>query len=705
MNFNKLKEMYSFYGFELRKEHKEFLAFEYKSGIFSNIELIPKCESTEIKEYLKSYQDSGFAVSIHHYKSIEEANKRLFNGFFDYKRSILKLQNRYHDFKTNIESNLSVPYQYIDSPFICEGDVCNGKITDIIRNELLENGARLIIVEAAAGFGKTCTAFEILETLIKKEDPYLPLFVELSRNRMAPIFKYVLLTEIDINYPTLNSTLVEREIYSGNIPVIIDGFDELITKSSEHRDIDKIEEVFEEVETMLETISQLLKNNAKIILTSRKSSLFINENFENWAMNKSTDFLIKRFVLSEPTIDDWLTEDRIQILKNKNVVIESILNPVILSYLRSLDDQQFSSIVSSQNKIIECYFSTLLQREKKRQALSITETEQLEIFKNLSYSLAKSDISSASRESIKDIIKKDNLPLLKDVKERYSADTNQTIDSLANTLSNHVLLDRVSSKNQIGFVNEFIFGTLLGNAIIDKPKDELFTEKFIDIMTTAFQSRDEKSKKLLFDKIEYEFKYLDPNMKLQTEIKLLDTINENYSEGTFIEQSIKSIDLSKRKFTTCVFNNCKFESITFKLSQFSENIFFNCIFSNCSVDSDCNDTILNQLYDCKFYNSDMSKLEENIEPDYECSDQDDIYICKRQILEHYWPKSRKYAQRRRRADSILKNHHSKSNETAFQELINDNILVRYGETYVLNIEELEKIRRILGRSQVDEGKC
>ena len=57
------------------------------------------------------------------------------------------------------------------------------------------------------------------------------MFTELARNRSANIFKYILLDEINIEYPTLNLELVTKEIKNGRIPLIIDGFDELIIKT------------------------------------------------------------------------------------------------------------------------------------------------------------------------------------------------------------------------------------------------------------------------------------------------------------------------------------------------------------------------------------------------------------------------------------------------------------------------------------------
>ena len=53
----------------------------------------------------------------------------------------------------------------------------------------------------------------------------------LSKNRSASIFRYILLDEIDHEYPTLDSNLVTHEIRTGRIPLIIDGFDELLSNS------------------------------------------------------------------------------------------------------------------------------------------------------------------------------------------------------------------------------------------------------------------------------------------------------------------------------------------------------------------------------------------------------------------------------------------------------------------------------------------
>lgn len=160
----------------------------------------------------------------------------------------------------------------------------------------------LFLIEAAAGFGKTCTAYEIVHQLIQEKN-HLPLFSELSRNRKAPIFRYVLLDEIDRKFPTLSSRLVQSEITNGRVIAILDGFDELLRKSDEDDD-------FENQEPMLETIGQFLTGNAKIILTTRRTVLFEGDAFHNWAATHSDEFDLIRIRIGEPSLVDWLPEKR-----------------------------------------------------------------------------------------------------------------------------------------------------------------------------------------------------------------------------------------------------------------------------------------------------------------------------------------------------------------------------------------------------------
>lgn len=66
-----------------------------------------------------------------------------------------------------------------------------------IKEATNRKGAHLVVVEAAAGFGKTCTAYEVYKSFLDNSEYQKPIFTELSRNRDAKQFKYILWSEID----------------------------------------------------------------------------------------------------------------------------------------------------------------------------------------------------------------------------------------------------------------------------------------------------------------------------------------------------------------------------------------------------------------------------------------------------------------------------------------------------------------------------
>ena len=86
----------------------------------------------------------------------------------------------------------------------------------------------------------------------------------------------------------LNSNLVKAEVQNGNVPIILDGFDELLHRTNEN--------TYENTEPMLSTIGELLKKHAKIILTTRRTAIFDGDEFHNWMDEHSDDFKIIRVV-------------------------------------------------------------------------------------------------------------------------------------------------------------------------------------------------------------------------------------------------------------------------------------------------------------------------------------------------------------------------------------------------------------------------
>ena len=252
-------------------------------------------------------------------------------------------------------------------------------------------------------------------------------------------------------------------IKKGRIPLIIDGFDELLSKDIDPGRADQLNE-FEQVETMLSTIGDLLTDESKVILTSRKTAIFAGTEFETWVDSYKGNFDVVRFQLDRPDIKEWLSSERYDEISKRKIPLESISNPVLLTYLRNVGSEEFEELMLFPETITDNFFMFLLNREKERQNLTIRWEDQMKIFENLAKALTEFDITGESRAFIKELIKdynKSDLVFYKD-----SMTTKQTLDELADTLTNHALLDRVGNKDFVTFVNEFIFGYLLGKGII-----------------------------------------------------------------------------------------------------------------------------------------------------------------------------------------------------------------------------------------------
>ena len=93
----------------------------------------------------------------------------------------------------------------------------------------------------------------------------VPIYIELSKNRTASIFRYILLDEIDRKFSFMNTEVVQEEIARGFVPLVIDGFDELISRAMKvlQETNEDIIPQFEDAETMLDTIADLLKHKSE----------------------------------------------------------------------------------------------------------------------------------------------------------------------------------------------------------------------------------------------------------------------------------------------------------------------------------------------------------------------------------------------------------------------------------------------------------
>lgn len=514
------------------------------------------------------------------------------------------MKRRYENFVGKLMNNLpeNAEYKYIRSSYDYteykfdqndtnvlsvsaddNGNALVGKITRQINSHV---GPLLIIIEAAAGYGKTCTAYEILNEFISVPSNKLPFFTELSRDRKASIFKHILAFEIEEQFSNrVDSNVVIHQIKKGRIPLIIDGFDELISKdfsfSSNH---------FEQVESMLSTIVDLLTDNAKVIITSRKTAIFNSEEFHNWMIDRNIDYTLAKVTIAEPSIENWLHKERLEIIQSNNFPVEQIANPVLLTYLRYIKLEDLQKMIVENQSIVNRYFDFLLTREQIRQGLPIEPETQLRIFRKLVRLLTEYDVKSETKEFIKDLILDYNRTILEETKKKYLPTNRPRTDQLADILSNHALLDR-KEKGMVGIVNEFVLGTLIGENLTmgkylqyDKNFFEKISQMFALLAIQAFQVQPKENKEELWEVFNnYPFPY-DPQFFFKIDIDFKNEIIKDYKQAILTDFNLDSYSFTKKnQFESTIFTACTFIDCEFLFEAFKNCSFVNCRFYNCNL--------------------------------------------------------------------------------------------------------------------------
>ena len=605
LEVDSLVKIYSQYGYREVKVSQNVKLFLYEQGRYFGADIVPLDEDSSTEETCKNikseYSDAGYAVQIKKYQSNLIAETELYKGFFSHDLTARRIRNTYSEFaKTQSKLNGGHKYEYVNSPFRINNEQPSHKeIMTPIMDVLRRNTAQLLIIEASAGYGKTCTAFEILRALLECDFCENPMMTELSRNRRANIFKYVLLDEIDHVYPTLDSNLVKYEVRTGRIPLIIDGFDELLRKS----DIVKSdrEEVFGEVETMLDTIGNLLKKNAKIILTTRRTAIFSGDDFKKWLLKWNDEFEATRISIDVPRIKDWLTQNRYNSIKTAQIPVENIANPVLLTYLRNLSDADFENHLSEPETIITKYFHSLHEREMKRQNLRISPSDQYLIFKNVVKLMIHFDQTSDKRAFMREMILDENRSILEKALELYSGD--QSVDLLADKLINHALLDRKGyEEDSVGFINDFVFGTFVGELMSETDQniiEKSFSPYMIEIGVTAYKVQTSENKRQLWKKIEQMRSRFESSVLFYFDITLLGKLERDFNQTIFNSFDIYKIAFIGKKIGSSVFINCRFKRCSFTSGVFESVSFIECHFEDCIVEDGRHIDYANDIYTIK----------------------------------------------------------------------------------------------------------
>lgn len=693
-----IEALYELYGFSKVKQSDDYVVFTYSNGYFYNAEIIKFNNQIEETKLKREFEEAGYSVRIIEYVSLEKTHELLFNGFFAVKNINDRLLKDYELFgELQSKKLLGATYEYVEPK--CNWN-CEGEQKDLIfgiYEQIQKPGAQLIILEAAAGYGKTCTSYELIKMIADNcTDNFAPIFTELSKNRKAALFRYVLLDEIDRKFTSLSSELVISEIRNGKVPLIIDGFDELISRSN--KNMSDPNSVEDDSQTMLDTIAELFEPGCqtKVVLTSRKSAIFTGDIFEEWKDKHLPKCNVTRVSIDEPTVSDWIGFEKTEYLEKHGIPFASIINPILLAFMRSMEMDKFEETCSNVENVISYYFNSLLERERERQSLQLTVKEQYRIMEQIAKDFVEFEIIAEEISFIRDLFIEIIHDNYKSYRDRYVAiEERPTEEEFATKLAGHALLNRISpQKNQIGFINDFIFGILIGDCILED--DSILEEmdgKYIDIACTAYASRSDEKKNELLEKVLPQIDRLNYEQQLDTEIKLANTIQRNYESHYFSNRSFQDVFFDgSYGFKKCTFRNCLFKESIFVTRAFEECSFYDCKFHDIEV---IRDTTTNRklIFSANCVGHEKLMKESAYE---EANIVTDNY--EQIVLKMYWRKGNRFSRGRLPEMFLLRTPNEETRmgiANALESLKHKNLLYKEGHYWFVNTEKIKEIKEIL----------
>ena len=693
-----IEALYELYGFSKVKQSDDYVVFTYSNGYFYNAEIIKFNNQIEETKLKREFEEAGYSVRIIEYVSLEKTHELLFNGFFAVKNINDRLLKDYELFgELQSKKLLGATYEYVEPK--CNWN-CEGEQKDLIfgiYEQIQKPGAQLIILEAAAGYGKTCTSYELIKMIADNcTDNFAPIFTELSKNRKAALFRYVLLDEIDRKFTSLSSELVISEIRNGKVPLIIDGFDELISRSN--KNMSDPNSVEDDSQTMLDTIAELFEPGCqtKVVLTSRKSAIFTGDIFEEWKDKHLPKCNVTRVSIDEPTVSDWIGFEKTEYLEKHGIPFASIINPILLAFMRSMEMDKFEETCSNVENVISYYFNSLLERERERQSLQLTVKEQYRIMEQIAKDFVEFEIIAEEISFIRDLFIEIIHDNYKSYRDRYVAiEERPTEEEFATKLAGHALLNRISpQKNQIGFINDFIFGIVIGDCSLED--DSILEEmdgKYIDIACTAYASRSDEKKNELLEKVLPQIDRLNYEQQLDTEIKLANTIQRNYESHYFSNRSFQDVFFDgSYGFKKCTFRNCLFKESIFVTRAFEECSFYDCKFYDIEV---IRDTTTNRklIFSANCVGHEKLMKESAYE---EANIVTDNY--EQIVLKMYWRKGNRFSRGRLPEMFLLRTPNEETRmgiANALESLKHKNLLYKEGHYWFVNTEKIKEIKEIL----------
>lgn len=694
-----LEDTYRRYGFELARvyEAEEVLVFTLKTGYFDNADIVPLSAKSSTEKAFNDFSQAGYACTVRKFLNTRQTEAELFKGFFSVDVILDRLAKDYKTFTSNIARSFAddATYQYINAPYTVNGKPGEKSPAAEVVARLAEGRPILFLIEAAAGFGKTCTAYEIVNQLIQGA-AYLPLFSELSRNRKAPIFRYVLLDEIDRKFPTLSSRLVQSEIVNGRVVTILDGFDELLRKGD---DVDD----FENQEPMLETIGQFLTGNAKIVLTTRRTVLFEGDAFHTWASEHADEFELVRIRIGEPSLSDWLPEDRHKAIQATALDLKnSLANPVLLSYLRCIPQDKFDAVIQSPQELVEKYFNFLLERETTRQDLKMSVEKQKSVLTLIAGDMIDAGYTSEQRDYIVEFILKNCVQEVEEALMLYPSAERPDKEFLANKIASHALLDRSSKEeNKIGFINEFVLGYFVSRNILSSKEWLNDDIRFLEPAVMSYRPRLIEDRVILLECIRDSLEFTSVSYRVDFTASLIGEIDFPLDSDEAEGLDFDGVKIGGEAVRNFQFNDCIFRDCNFVLDRVEGVTFLNCKFygENIAVGAPLGSIyVLGESGDAKFLRDaiDLGVPVGVQKPDHET-------LLDRHVLEKFWPVGREKLMHKHRPIAGICSAHGDFRPDEIYEAIHKLkkaglLLEPKNPAFVeLNFDQLPKIREILGR--------
>jgi hypothetical protein len=697
--------IYRRYGFTLARTaaNDAAIVFTLKNGYFDNAEIVKLDPQFDIKDLFEEFSRSGYACTVREATTPSAAEQQLFNGFFSVESTKERLQDDYRRFANSLVKLYGdkATYQYIKAPYQIDGRPGELDVPQEVLNRMDVESPVLFLIEAAAGFGKTCTAQEI-SRLLASSAKRLPLYAELSRNRQARIFRYILLDEIDRTFPLLSSRLVQGEIGNGRVSVILDGFDELLRKGEEGEDFDK-------KEPMLETVSELLTGSAKIIITTRRTVLFDGDEFHQWLERHTNDFSVVRIRIQEPRTSDWLNHDRLEALEQSGLDLNAMANPVLLSYLRCIDDEAFKSASEDPDQIVQSYFEYMLDRERDRQDLRMTVGMQSDVLRSISEDMIRKGYTAEERDYIVKVILENCSAEIEVARSQYSASDKPTREEIANKLASHALLDRSGAEStKIGFVNEFALGNYVAENIVGDDEWLCDDLRFIEPAVKAYAPRTETARAALFAGLQPTVPFLDKRAHIEITTELVGKLPDNLSDGSVDDLELEHITVGESVIRSFQFSNTTFKDCVFNIENLDNVTFLNCRFFGCLVEGGSFGGAV-YILGCESEPDIAPSLDNSSDRIAEPLPVDVELMAENSVLRRFWPAGDHLTQKPTRPVFKPLRHLCQPSEglssaeqfDAVDRLLKAGVLIQMGRSNLigLNLENVEKAYHIFRRYQ------